>query len=195
MLRLLITEEKRSMSRIGRNPIDVTNGVEVKIEGNLITVKGPKGTLTQEFDTEITITNNDGRITLERASDHKNQRAKHGLYRALIANMIEGVSTGYKKQLEFHGVGYRAVAKGQILEMVVGFSHPIHMEIPVEVKLVAETQKGKPPVVTLESHDKQLLGHVAAKIRSFRTPEPYKGKGIRYTDEYIRRKAGKSAAK
>jgi large subunit ribosomal protein L6 len=183
------------MSRIGRNPIDVTNGVEVKIEGNLITVKGPKGTLTQEFDTEITITNNDGRITLERASDHKNQRAKHGLYRALIANMIEGVSTGYKKQLEFHGVGYRAVAKGQILEMVVGFSHPIHMEIPVEVKLVADTQKGKPPVVTLESHDKQLLGHVAAKIRSFRTPEPYKGKGIRYTDEYIRRKAGKSAAK
>ena len=195
MLRLLITEEKRSMSRIGRNPIDVTNGVEVKIEGNLITVKGPKGTLTQEFDTEITITNNDGKITLERASDHKNQRAKHGLYRALIANMIEGVSTGYKKQLEFHGVGYRAVAKGQILEMVVGYSHPIHMEIPTEVKLVADTQKGKPPVVTLESHDKQLLGHVAAKIRSFRTPEPYKGKGIRYTDEYIRRKAGKSAAK
>jgi large subunit ribosomal protein L6 len=183
------------MSRIGRNPIDVTNGVEVKIEGNLITVKGPKGTLTQEFDTEITITNNDGKITLERASDHKNQRAKHGLYRALIANMIEGVSTGYKKQLEFHGVGYRAVAKGQILEMVVGYSHPIHMEIPTEVKLVADTQKGKPPVVTLESHDKQLLGHVAAKIRSFRTPEPYKGKGIRYTDEYIRRKAGKSAAK
>jgi len=195
LLRLLITEEKRSMSRIGRNPIDVTNGVEVKIEGNLITVKGPKGTLTQEFDTEITITNNDGKITLERASDHKNQRAKHGLYRALIANMIEGVSTGYKKQLEFHGVGYRAVAKGQILEMVVGYSHPIHMEIPTEVKLVADTQKGKPPVVTLESHDKQLLGHVAAKIRSFRTPEPYKGKGIRYTDEYIRRKAGKSAAK
>ena len=183
------------MSRIGRNPIDVTNGVEVKIEGNLITVKGPKGTLTQEFDTDITITNNDGTITLERASDHKDQRAKHGLYRALIANMIEGVSTGYKKQLEFHGVGYRAVAKGQILEMVVGYSHPIHMEIPVEVKLVADTQKGKPPVVTLESHDKQLLGHVAAKIRSFRTPEPYKGKGIRYTDEYIRRKAGKSAAK
>jgi len=195
LLRLLITEEKRSMSRIGRNPIDVTNGVEVNIEGNLITVKGPKGTLTQEFDTEITITNNDGKITLERASDHKNQRAKHGLYRALIANMIEGVSTGYKKQLEFHGVGYRAVAKGQILEMVVGYSHPIHMEIPTEVKLVADTQKGKPPVVTLESHDKQLLGHVAAKIRSFRTPEPYKGKGIRYTDEYIRRKAGKSAAK
>jgi len=184
------------MSRIGKNPIDVTNGVEVKIEGNLITVKGPKGELTQEFDSKsITITKNDSRITLERASDHKDHRAKHGLYRALIANMIEGVSTGYKKQLEFHGVGYRAVAKGQILEMVVGYSHPIHMEIPTEIKLTADTQKGKPPVVILESHDKQLLGHVAAKIRSFRTPEPYKGKGIRYTDEYIRRKAGKSAAK
>jgi len=183
------------MSRIGNNPVDVTNGVEVKIEGNLITVKGSKGVLTQEFDSSITITNNDGKITLERASDHKDHRAKHGLYRALIANMIEGVSTGYKKQLEFHGVGYRAVAKGQILEMVVGFSHPIHIEIPTEIKLVADTQKGKPPVVTLESHDKQLLGHVASKIRSFRPPEPYKGKGIRYTDEYIRRKAGKSAAK
>jgi large subunit ribosomal protein L6 len=184
------------MSRIGKNPVDVTNGVEVIIEGNIISVKGPKGELKQEFDADsITITNNDGKITLERASDHKDQRAKHGLYRALIANMIEGVSTGFKKQLEFHGVGYRAVAKGQILEMVVGYSHPIHMEIPSEVKLIAETLKGKPPVVTLESHDKQLVGHVAAKIRSFRTPEPYKGKGIRYTDEFIRRKAGKSAAK
>lgn len=184
------------MSRIGRNPIDVTNGVEVKIEGNLIKVKGPKGELIQEFDSKvITIKNDDGKITLERASDHKDDRAKHGLYRALIANMIEGVSTGFKKQLEFHGVGYRAVAKGQILEMVVGYSHPIHMELPSEIKLTAETQKGKPPVVTLESHDKQLVGQVAAKIRAYRKPEPYKGKGIRYTDEYIRRKAGKSAAK
>ena len=184
------------MSRIGRNPVDVTNGVEVKIEGNLISVKGSKGELTQDFDSDvITIKNNDGKITLERASDHKDHRSKHGLYRALIANMIEGVSTGYKKQLEFHGVGYRAVAKGQVLEMMVGYSHPIHMEIPSEIKLTAETQKGKPPLVILESHDKQLLGHVAAKIRSFRPPEPYKGKGIRYTDEYIRRKAGKSAAK
>ena len=180
------------MSRIGKNPIDVTNGVEVKIEGNLITVKGPKGELMQEFDSEnITIVNNDGTITLERASDHKDHRAKHGLYRALIANMIEGVSTGYKKQLEFHGVGYRAVAKGQILEMVVGYSHPIHMEIPSEVKVIAETQKGKPPVVTLESHDKQLVGHVAAKIRSFRTPEPYKGKGIKERNQFVLRKEGK----
>lgn len=184
------------MSRIGNNPIDVTNGVEVKIADNMITVKGPKGELKQEFDSEaISIKNDDGTITLERASDHKDHRAKHGLYRALIANMIEGVSTGYKKVLEFHGVGYRAVAKGQILEMVVGYSHPIHMEIPSEIKITAETQKGKPPVVTLESHDKQLVGQVAAKIRSFRKPEPYKGKGIRYTDEFIRRKAGKSAAK
>jgi large subunit ribosomal protein L6 len=184
------------MSRIGRNPIDVTNGVEVKIDGNLIKVNGPKGDLIQEFDSKvITIKNDDGKITLERASDHKDHRAKHGLYRALIANMIEGVSTGFKKQLEFHGVGYRAVAKGQILEMVVGYSHPIHMELPSEVKLTADTQKGKPPVVTLESHDKQLVGQVAAKIRAYRKPEPYKGKGIRYTDEYIRRKAGKSAAK
>ncbi len=184
------------MSRIGNNPIDVTNGVEVKIEGNLIKVKGPKGELTQEFDSEvITIKNDDGTITLERASDHKDHRAKHGLYRAIIANMVEGCSTGFKKQLEFHGVGYRAVAKGQMLEMVVGYSHPIHMELPSEIKLTADTQKGKPPVVTLESHDKQLVGQVAAKIRAYRKPEPYKGKGIRYTDEYIRRKAGKSAAK
>jgi len=184
------------MSRIGNNPIDVTNGVEVKIDGNMISVKGPKGELKQEFDSEvISIKNDDGTITLERASDHKDHRAKHGLYRAIIANMIEGVSTGFKKQLEFHGVGYRAVAKGQMLEMVVGYSHPIHMELPAEIKLTADTQKGKPPVVTLESHDKQLVGQVAAKIRAYRKPEPYKGKGIRYTDEYIRRKAGKSAAK
>ncbi|HIP36997.1 MAG TPA: 50S ribosomal protein L6 [Crocinitomix sp.] len=184
------------MSRIGNNPIDVTNGVEVKIDGNLITVKGSKGTLTQDFDSSaVSIKVEDGTITLERASDHKDHRAKHGLYRALIANMIKGVSEGWKKQLEFNGVGYRAVAKGQILEMVVGFSHPIHFEIPAEVKLSAETQKGKAPIVTLESNDKQLIGHVAAKIRSFRKPEPYKGKGIRYTDEFIRRKAGKSAAK
>jgi large subunit ribosomal protein L6 len=184
------------MSRIGNNPVDVTNGVEVKIDENLVTVKGPKGTLTQEYDSSaVTIKLEDGTLTFERASDHKDHRAKHGLYRALLFNMIKGVSEGWKKQLEFHGVGYRAVANGQILELVVGFSHPIHFEIPNEVKLTAETQKGKAPVVTLESYDKQLIGHVAAKIRSFRPPEPYKGKGIRYTDEFIRRKAGKSAAK
>lgn len=184
------------MSRIGKNPVDVTNGVEVKVDGNLLTVKGPKGELTQEFDSEaVSFKEEDGTITLERASDHKDHRAKHGLYRALLANMIEGVSTGFKKQLEFHGVGYRATTKGQILEMVIGYSHPVHFEIPSEITVTAQTEKGKAPIVTLESHDKQLLGQVAAKIRSFRKPEPYKGKGIRYSNEFIRRKAGKSAAK
>jgi len=184
------------MSRIGNNPITLKSGVDFKVEGNMLTVKGAKGELTQEFDAEaISIKIEDGVISLERASDHKDHRAKHGLYRALIANMIEGVSVGFKKVLEFHGVGYRAVASGQVLEMVVGYSHPIHIEIAKEVKVSAETQKGKAPVVTLESHDKQLVGQVAAKIRSYRKPEPYKGKGIRYADEYIRRKAGKSAAK
>ena len=184
------------MSRIGNSPVTLKDGVDFKIEGNLITVKGKKGELTQEFDLqEIQIKNEEGVISLERTSDHKDVRAKHGLYRALIANMIEGVSEGFTKVLEFHGVGYRATASGQKLEMVVGFSHPIHLEIAPEVKVTAATEKGKAPVVTLESHDKQLLGQVAAKIRSYRKPEPYKGKGIRYRDEFIRRKAGKSAAK
>jgi large subunit ribosomal protein L6 len=184
------------MSRIGNNPINVAAGVEVKIDGNMITAKGPKGELTQEFDSEaININIAEGEITLTRNSEHKDHRAKHGLYRALIANMIEGVNTGWSKKLEFHGVGYRAVAKGQQLEMVIGYSHAVIMELPAEIKLTAETEKGKAPVVTLESHDKQLVGQVAAKIRSLRKPEPYKGKGIRYSDEYIRRKAGKAAAK
>ena len=184
------------MSRIGNNPITLKDGVDFKVEGNLITVKGAKGELTQEFDLEgVQIKIEEGVISLERSSDHKDIRAKHGLYRALIANMIEGVSDGFKKVLEFHGVGYRATSNGQNLEIVVGYSHPIHFSIAPEVKVTAVTEKGKPPVVTLESHDKQLVGQVAAKIRSYRKPEPYKGKGIRYNDEYIRRKAGKSAAK
>ncbi|UKN03168.1 50S ribosomal protein L6 [Paracrocinitomix mangrovi] len=183
------------MSRIGKNPIEVTQGVEVKIDSNLITVKGKNGELTQDYDSSaVTIKLEDGVITLERASDHKDHRSKHGLYRALIANMIEGVSQGFTKKLEFHGVGYRATAKGNLLEMVIGFSHPVVIELPTEVKFTAETEKGQAPVVTLTSHDKQLLGQVAAKIRSLRKPEPYKGKGIRYTGEYIRRKAGKSAS-
>ena len=184
------------MSRIGNNPITLKDGVDFKVEGNVLTVKGPKGELTQEFNLEnVKIKIEDNVISLVRTSDHKDVRAQHGLYRALIANMIEGVSDGFKKVLEFHGVGYRAVASGQILEIVVGYSHPIHIEIAKEVKVTAVTDKGKPPVVTLESHDKQLVGQVAAKIRSYRKPEPYKGKGIRYNDEFIRRKAGKSAAK
>ena len=184
------------MSRIGNNPIAVASGVEVKFENATITVKGPKGELTQDYDAEaVNIKLEDGVINLTRNSEHKDHRAKHGLYRALIFNMIEGVSKGWTKKLEFHGVGYRATAKGQLLEMVIGYSHAVVIELPSEVKLTAETEKGKAPVVTLESHDKQLIGQVAAKIRSLRKPEPYKGKGIRYQGEYIRRKAGKSAAK
>jgi large subunit ribosomal protein L6 len=184
------------MSRIGNNPIKAVAGVDVKIDGGVITVKGPKGELTQEYDSEaVTIKYEGDEITLSRASDDKNHRAKHGLYRSLIANMMQGVSAGWTKKLEFHGVGYRATATGQVLEMVIGFSHAVVIELPTEVKLTAETEKGKAPVVTLESYDKQLVGQVAAKIRSLRKPEPYKGKGIRYQGEFIRRKAGKSAAK
>ncbi len=183
------------MSRIGNAPVTVESGVEIKIEEGSISVKGPKGELTQDVDPSVTIKQNDNTLTFERTSDNKDARAKHGLYRALVSNMIAGVSKGWSKKLEFHGVGYRAVANGQKLEMVIGFSHPVVIELPKEIKLSAETAKGKAPVVTLESHDKQLLGLVAAKIRSLRKPEPYKGKGIRYSDEFIRRKAGKSAAK
>ncbi|MFT5821320.1 MAG: large subunit ribosomal protein L6 [Crocinitomix sp.] len=183
------------MSRIGNAPVTVADGVEIKIEANSITVKGSKGELTQDVDPSVTIKQDGNTLTFERSSDHKDTRAKHGLYRALVANMIDGVSKGWSKKLEFHGVGYRAVANGQKLEMVIGYSHPVVIELPTDIKLTAETAKGKPPVVTLESHDKQLLGQAAAKIRSLRKPEPYKGKGIRYSDEFIRRKAGKSAAK
>lgn len=183
------------MSRIGNAPVVVEKGVEVKITENLISVKGPKGELKQPYDPAISITQEGNEIRFARKGNDKDERAKHGLYRALVQNMIQGVSKGFTKKLEFHGVGYRAATKGQILEMTVGYSHGISFEIPKEVKVSAETLKGQPPVVTLESFDKQLLGQVAAKIRSLRKPEPYKGKGIRYSDEFIRRKAGKSAAK
>lgn len=183
------------MSRIGNAPVVLEKGVEVKITENLISVKGPKGELTQNYDPCIAIKQEGNEILFSRSSDNKEHRAKHGLYRSLVQNMVQGVANGFTKKLEFHGVGYRAATKGQILEMTIGFSHGIAFEIPKEVKVSAETLKGQPPVVTLESHDKQLLGQVAAKIRSLRKPEPYKGKGIRYSDEFIRRKAGKSAAK
>lgn len=184
------------MSRIGKLPVKVASGVSVQVGDNFVSVKGPKGTLKQEFDaTAVTIQHKDDEIAVSRKSDKKDHKAKHGLYRSLINNMVEGVSKGFVKKLEFHGVGYRATAKGQLLEMAIGYSHAVVVDIPTEVKLSAETKKGTPPIVTLESHDKQLLGQVAAAIRSLRKPEPYKGKGIRYADEYIRRKAGKSAAK
>lgn len=183
------------MSRIGKSPVTVPSGIDVKIDGNVITVKGPKGELTQKFDSCVSISKEENELVFTRATESPDHRAKHGLYRALVANMIEGVSEGYKKVLEIIGVGYRAQNQGQILTLAVGYSHPIIIELPKEIKVIADTPKGKPPVVTLESHDKQLIGQVAAKIRSFRKPEPYKGKGIRFQGEQIRRKAGKSAGK
>lgn len=183
------------MSRVGNAPITIESGVEVKFDNGVFTAKGPKGELTQEIASGVNVNIEGTEITLTRDTDAPDHRAKHGLYRALIANMIIGVSKGWSKRLEFHGVGYRATTKGQILEMVIGYSHPVAFELPKEVTVTAETEKGQPPRVTLESHDKQLVGQVAAKIRSLRKPEPYKGKGIRYVGEYIRRKAGKSAAK
>lgn len=183
------------MSRIGKSPVNIPSGVDVKLNGNIVTVKGSKGELTQEIDSCVNLTIEDNIITFSRESDAPAHRAKHGLYRALLQNMVIGVSEGYKKELEVIGVGYRATATGQQLELSLGYSHAIILEVPSEIKVSADTQKGKAPVVTLESYDKQLLGQVAAKIRSLRKPEPYKGKGIRFMGEEIRRKAGKSAGK
>ena len=183
------------MSRIGKSPVTIPSGVEVKVDGTNVSVKGPKGQLSQEIDSCVTINIDGSEITFNRASDAPDHRSKHGLYRALIQNMVVGVSEGYKKELEVIGVGYRATATGQQLELALGYSHPIIIELPNEIKVSAETQKGKAPIVSLETYDKQLLGQVAAKIRSLRKPEPYKGKGIRYTGEEVRRKAGKSAGK
>ncbi|BAO74755.1 50S ribosomal protein L6 [Winogradskyella sp. PG-2] len=180
------------MSRIGKNPIAVPEGVTLEIKDNTITAKGKLGELTQAYS-DITIKQEDGTITLERSSEKKDQRAKHGLYRALIANMIEGVSKGWTKELELVGVGYRASNQGQKLDLAVGFSHNIILDIAPEVKVETISEKGKNPIVKLTSHDKQLVGQVAAKIRGFRKPEPYKGKGIKFVGEEIRRKAGKSA--
>ena len=183
------------MSRIGKNPITVPSGVELSIQGNVVSVKGPKGELTQEVDEVISMEYADNVLTFSRPNDDKEVRSKHGLYRALIQNMVTGVSEGYKVQLQMVGVGFRAAAQGQQLNLSLGYSHPIIIELPKEVKLEAETQKGEAPLVTLSSHDKQLLGTVAAKIRSLRKIEPYKGKGVRFLGEQIRRKAGKTAAK
>ena len=183
------------MSRIGKNPITVPSGVELSVQGNVVTVKGPKGELTQEVDEVISMEYADNVLTMSRPNDDKEVRSKHGLYRALVQNMVTGVSEGYKVQLQMVGVGFRAAAQGQQLNLSLGYSHPIIIELPKEVKLEAETKKGEAPLVTLSSHDKQLLGTVAAKIRSLRKIEPYKGKGVRFLGEQIRRKAGKTAAK
>ena len=180
------------MSRIGNNPITIPEGVTIEVQPTQVVVKGKLGELTQEYsDVEIKIEENT--LTVSRLSDKKSVKSKHGLYRALIANMVEGVSHGFTKELELVGVGYRASNQGQKLDLALGFSHNILLDIAPEVKIETISEKGKNPIVKLTSHDKQLVGFVAAKIRSFRKPEPYKGKGIKFVGEQIRRKAGKSA--
>ena len=184
------------MSRIGKKPISIPKGVEINVaDNNVITVKGPKGTLSQKVDADLKVTMEDGILTLERPADTKRLRSMHGLYRSLVHNMITGVTTGFTTKQELVGVGYKAVAEGQILDLTLGFSHHIYLQVPAEVKIKAEQEKGKNPLITMESVDKQLLGQVAAKIRSLRKPEPFKGKGIRFQGEVLRKKAGKSAGK
>jgi large subunit ribosomal protein L6 len=192
---LYINKGDQKMSRIGFLPIEIPDGVTVNIDDkNLVVVKGPLGELTQQVDESIILSQKDGVLSVNRPSESKEHKSKHGLYRSLIANMIEGVSKGYEVKQEFVGVGYRAEAKGQRLEMSLGYSHDIIIELPPEVKVEAVTERRSNPIVTLRSADKQLLGHVAAKIRSLRPPEPYKGKGIKFVGEQIRRKAGKAAS-
>jgi large subunit ribosomal protein L6 len=180
------------MSRIGNNPIAIPEGSSVEIIENIISVKGKLGELTQEFS-EVAIKVEDNQVWVTRPSDSKEHKAKHGLYRSLIYNMIEGVSKGWTKELELVGVGYRASNQGQKLDLALGFSHNIVFDLAPEVKVETTAEKGKNPTIKLTSHDKQLIGHIAAKIRSFRKPEPYKGKGIKFVGEQLRRKAGKSA--
>ncbi len=180
------------MSRIGKSPITVPAGVTVTVKDQTVTVKGPKGELHQSIHQDIEVEISEGEINLKRPSDEKEHRSLHGLYRSLINNMVVGVSEGYEKKLELVGVGYRATNTGQVLELTLGYSHPIHILLPKEIKVEAVTDRKSNPVITLESADKQLLGQVCAKIRSLRKPEPYKGKGVKFVGEEIRRKAGKS---
>ena len=180
------------MSRIGNNPVAIPEGVTVEVNDNIVSVKGKLGDLTQEFS-NVTIKVEDGNIMVTRPSDSKEDKSKHGLYRSLMSNMVEGVSKGWSKELELVGVGYRASNQGQKLELALGFSHNIVLKVAPEVKLETISEKGKNPIIKLTSHDKQLVGQVAAKIRSFRAPEPYKGKGVKFVGEVLRRKAGKTA--
>ncbi|UII28883.1 50S ribosomal protein L6 [Fulvivirga maritima] len=185
------------MSRIGKKPIKLVNGVTYTYdkEAGVVTVKGPKGELTQEIDPSFKLVENEGELILDRPTEQKRHKAMHGLYRSLINNMFVGVSEGYQKKLELVGVGYKATAQNNVLELSLGYSHNIFLAIPAEISVNAETEKGKNPVVTLEGSDKQLIGQVAAKIKSLRPVEPYKGKGVRFVGEIVRRKAGKQAAK
>ncbi len=182
------------MSRIGKSPINLPQGVTVEVsKGNLVTVKGPKGTLTQQVDPDISVKIDDGVVTLERPTESIRHRSFHGLYRSLLNNMVEGVTKGFEKELELVGVGFRASNTGNLLELQLGFSHPIYFYIPDDLQLETVTEKGKNPLIKISGIDKQLVGQVAAKIKSFRKPEPYKGKGVRYKGEEIRRKVGKTA--
>lgn len=183
------------MSRIGKLPINIPAKVEAKVEKGTITLKGPKGELTQKIADGVEVEINGNVISVKRLSDHRNHRSLHGLYRALISNMVTGVSTGFKKEQELVGVGYKATNQGQVLDLILGYSHHVVFELPAEIKVTTKQEKGQNPTIILESADKQLLGAVAAKIRSLRKPEPYKGKGIKFSGEVLRRKAGKSAAK
>jgi len=182
------------MSRIGKLPIEIPAGVTINVsDDNIVTVKGPQGELSQKVDPEIEVSVEGNVINVKRPTDQKRHRAMHGLYRSLINNMVTGTSQGYENKLELVGVGYRAEATGQLLDLVLGYSHHIYLELPKEVKVETVSDKRSNPIVTLKSADKQLLGQVTAKIRSFRKPEPYKGKGIKFVGEQLRRKAGKSA--
>lgn len=185
------------MSRIGKLPIDLPAGITVTVDkdSNVVTVKGPKGELTQSVNPDIKVSVENSVLTVSRPTDEKNHRALHGLYRSLINNMVIGVSEGYRKELELVGVGYRASNNGQLLDLSLGYTHNIHMMLPKEIKLETKSERNKNPLIILESCDKELIGQVCAKIRSFRKPEPYKGKGIRFVGEVIRRKSGKSAGK
>lgn len=182
------------MSRIGKAPIEIPAGVTVTVDkDNVVTVKGPKGTLSQKVNPDLEVKVEDGHVVVTRPSDDREHRAQHGLYRSLLHNMVVGVSTGYRKEMELVGVGYRASATGQVLELSLGYSHAIFIKLPPEIKVEAKSERNKNPLIILESDDKQLLGQVCAKIRSLRKPEPYKGKGIKFVGEVIRRKSGKTA--
>jgi large subunit ribosomal protein L6 len=183
------------MSRIGKKPVSIPKGVTITVKDSVVTVKGPKGELSQEIDRDITIEITETELIVSRPTEQIRHRAMHGLYRSLIANLVKGVTEGYKKELELVGVGFKAANQGNILDLALGYSHNIIFEVPKELKVATTTEKGQNPKIFLEGSDKQLIGAVAAKLRSLRKPEPYKGKGVKYSDEIIRRKAGKAAGK
>ena len=183
------------MSRIGKQIITIPSGVEVNVASDMVTVKGPKGQLTETVDRDITVEVKDAQIIVSRPTDQIRHRAMHGLYRSLLSNTVKGVTEGYKKDLELVGVGFKAANTGNILDLALGYSHNIIFEVPKELKVATAQEKGQNPIITLEGIDKQLIGQVAAKLRSLRKPEPYKGKGVRYVGEVVRKKAGKAAGK